>query len=252
MGVSRSSLREALRALAMLGVAEMRHGDGTYLTSLDAGRADAPGRARARAVSDAGLAELFEARKLVEPGLAALAAERIDDAAAAELHAAREAQRRRARGRRGVHVADIELHAQIARAAYNAILSRLLDSIARHGHRQPPPHRAPGARARAERARPSRDRRGDRGARRRRRPARAMLRHLENVERAVTDDRAARQDRGHRAQLHGPRARVRDGAAEEAARVREVHDVGDRPRASRSGSRASSPSASTGRSSWRS
>ena len=35
MGVSRSSLREALRALAMLGVAEMRHGDGTYLTSLE-------------------------------------------------------------------------------------------------------------------------------------------------------------------------------------------------------------------------
>ena len=35
MGVSRSSLREALRALAMLGVAEMRQGDGTYLTALD-------------------------------------------------------------------------------------------------------------------------------------------------------------------------------------------------------------------------
>ena len=34
MGVSRSSLREALRALAMLGVADMRHGDGTYLTNL--------------------------------------------------------------------------------------------------------------------------------------------------------------------------------------------------------------------------
>ena len=35
MGVSRSSLREALRALAMVGVIEMRHGDGTYLTSLE-------------------------------------------------------------------------------------------------------------------------------------------------------------------------------------------------------------------------
>src|SRR6476660_7956223 len=37
MGVSRSSLREALRALAMLGVTEMRHGDGTYLTNLQPG-----------------------------------------------------------------------------------------------------------------------------------------------------------------------------------------------------------------------
>src|SRR4051812_24122695 len=35
MGVSRSSLREALRALSLLGVTEMRQGDGTYLTALD-------------------------------------------------------------------------------------------------------------------------------------------------------------------------------------------------------------------------
>ena len=54
MGVSRSSLREALRALAMLGVAEMRQGDGTYLSSLEAGDADAPGRARARALAAPG------------------------------------------------------------------------------------------------------------------------------------------------------------------------------------------------------
>src|SRR3954447_7713849 len=78
MGVSRSSLREALRALAMLGVAEMRQGDGTYLTNLQP-------RSLMRSVglvldlSDSGLEVLFEARKLVEPGLAKLAAERIAD-----------------------------------------------------------------------------------------------------------------------------------------------------------------------------
>src|ERR1041384_6748092 len=78
MGVSRSSLREALRALAMLGVAEMRQGDGTYLTSLEPGTLMRP-VGLVLALSDAGLAELFEARKLVEPGLAQLAAERISD-----------------------------------------------------------------------------------------------------------------------------------------------------------------------------
>ena len=35
MGVSRSSLREALRALTVLGVTEMRHGTGTYVSSLE-------------------------------------------------------------------------------------------------------------------------------------------------------------------------------------------------------------------------
>ena len=73
MGVSRSSLREALRALAMLGVADMRHGDGTYLTNL---QPDSLMRSvgLVLAMSDSGLEELFEARKLVEPGLAKLAA----------------------------------------------------------------------------------------------------------------------------------------------------------------------------------
>src|SRR6478609_3618030 len=84
MGVSRSSLREALRALAMLGVAEMRQGDGTYLTALDPATLMRP-VGLVLALSDAGLTELFEARKLVEPGLAALAAARIDSTAAAEL-----------------------------------------------------------------------------------------------------------------------------------------------------------------------
>src|SRR3954454_3077984 len=81
MGVSRSSLREALRALAMLGVAEMRQGDGTYLTSLQPEKLMRP-VGLVLALTDTGLAELFEARKLVEPGLAAWAAERRDDAAA--------------------------------------------------------------------------------------------------------------------------------------------------------------------------
>ena len=51
MGVSRSSLREALRALAMLGVAEMRHGDGTYLTSLEPDALMRPVGARADALA---------------------------------------------------------------------------------------------------------------------------------------------------------------------------------------------------------
>ena len=62
--------------------------------------------------------------------------------------------------------ADIELHAQIARAASNAVLSRLLDSIAGMAlaSRRRTGRLAP--RARAERARPSRDRGRDRGTRR--------------------------------------------------------------------------------------
>src|SRR5215218_1023230 len=57
MGVSRSSLREALRALAMMGVTEMRHGDGTYLTSLEPDALMRP-VGLVLSLSDGGLAEL--------------------------------------------------------------------------------------------------------------------------------------------------------------------------------------------------
>ena len=35
LGVSRGSLREGVRALALMGVLETRQGDGTYVTALD-------------------------------------------------------------------------------------------------------------------------------------------------------------------------------------------------------------------------
>src|SRR3954449_2075978 len=114
MGVSRSSLREALRALAMLGVAEMRHGDGTYLTALDPAALMKP-VGLVLALSDGGLEQLFEARKLVEPGLAALAAARISDEAAAELCRCAESTPDALEDPEAFMWADIELHAQIAR-----------------------------------------------------------------------------------------------------------------------------------------
>src|SRR5688500_3348337 len=108
MGVSRSSLREALRALAMLGVAEMRHGDGTYLTALQPDTLMRP-VGLVLALSDSGLEELFEARKLVEPGLAALAAQRISDSDAAELRRCAELSAAALEDPEAFMFADIEL-----------------------------------------------------------------------------------------------------------------------------------------------
>src|SRR4051794_14075754 len=122
MGVSRSSLREALRALAMLGVAEMRHGDGTYLTSLEPDALMRP-VGLVLSLSDAGLQELFEARKLVEPALAGLAAERIGAEAAVELARCAEASGDTLEDAEAFMWNDIELHGLIARAAGNAILA---------------------------------------------------------------------------------------------------------------------------------
>ena len=125
MGVCRSSLREALRALAMLGVAEMRQGDGTYLTALDPETLMRPVGPRARALAT-------RAWRALRGAQAGRARPRL---------AGRRAHRRRGGGRAGRARSvgraladpeafmwdDIELHALIARAAYNAVLERLLE-----------------------------------------------------------------------------------------------------------------------------
>jgi GntR family transcriptional repressor for pyruvate dehydrogenase complex len=184
MGVSRSSLREALRALAMVGVAEMRHGDGTYLTNL---QPDSLMRSvgLVLAMTESGLEELFEARKLVEPGLAKLAAQRITELESVELHRCAEVSANALDDAEEFMWADIELHARIARAASNAVLERLLESIA---------GMAIASRRRTGRLAPVREQSAhdhreivtaiaahDSDA-----AYAAMLHHLENVERAVT------------------------------------------------------------------
>lgn len=72
-GVSRSSVREAIRALAEKGLLESRHGDGTYVRVPDM---EPLKTAILEAVDSEGLLfdEVMEYRKLVEPAIAELAA----------------------------------------------------------------------------------------------------------------------------------------------------------------------------------
>src|SRR5205807_8261983 len=73
--VSRSSVREALRALESLGLVEIRAGEGTFVREVSVESLIEP--LALMMVSQRGaLAELFEARRLLEPGIAALAASR--------------------------------------------------------------------------------------------------------------------------------------------------------------------------------
>jgi len=128
MGVSRSSLREALRALTVLGVTEMRHGAGTYVSSLEP---DLLVRhlSFVLSLSEHASDQLFEARKVVEPAMAALAAERIDDGTLDALDAC-VARARAAIGDADAFMeTDIELHDAIRVAAGNAILGRFMESI---------------------------------------------------------------------------------------------------------------------------
>jgi GntR family transcriptional repressor for pyruvate dehydrogenase complex len=128
LGVGRASLREALKALEIMGMIETRLGDGTYVCK----RSEFLSRPLLWAItssSETEVHELIEARKLIEAELAALAAERAspDDLQLLGSHLARmEASQETAAD---FLEADIDFHLAIGQAAHNSILLNALHLI---------------------------------------------------------------------------------------------------------------------------
>lgn len=84
MGVSRPTVREAVLALEVVGILQVRSGDGTYVAH-DGTRSSAIGELLTDASFQVPTAEVLEARLTVEPAAVALTAQRIDPEAVAEL-----------------------------------------------------------------------------------------------------------------------------------------------------------------------
>ncbi len=77
LGLSRSSLREAVRALTLIKVLETRQGDGTYVTSLDSDLLVESVAFVTHLLRESQVVDLWEVRRLVEPAATALAAARM-------------------------------------------------------------------------------------------------------------------------------------------------------------------------------
>jgi GntR family transcriptional regulator, transcriptional repressor for pyruvate dehydrogenase complex len=77
--VSRSSLREAVRALALVGVLEPRVGDGTYVTTLEPDQLLTGVGFVSDLVDGASLLELHDVRRILEPEATRLATPRLTD-----------------------------------------------------------------------------------------------------------------------------------------------------------------------------
>ena len=129
LGLSRNSLREAVRALSQLRVLEVRQGDGTYVSSLEPGLLlESTGFITHLLLGDTEL-ELYEVRRILEAAAAALAAGRIDAQEKTDLEQSLE-RMGEARNVEELVEADVAFHAVIARAAGNAVLTSLLASLA--------------------------------------------------------------------------------------------------------------------------
>ena len=77
-GVSRPTVREAMRALSVLGVLEIHHGGGAFVTALDAADLLKP-LTFFLSLSEVSIEKLYEARRFIEGEICALAAAHADD-----------------------------------------------------------------------------------------------------------------------------------------------------------------------------
>ena len=128
LSVSRSSVREAVRAMESLGLIEARAGEGTFVASLSGSRGSDP--IVACLLQDYSTQhKLFEVRRVIEPDLAALAARRATAEQIERLRATLEDQEAEiSRGGTGVKQ-DSLFHFLMAEATGNEALVRIVDSL---------------------------------------------------------------------------------------------------------------------------
>ena len=134
MQVSRPSVREAMQALSILNIVEIRQGAGTYVTSLEPQLLVEPLNF-VFSLDNSTLLELAAARKILEVGIAAIAAQNITDEEIAALEACLEKSSDAVASNDydAFLQSDLELHRIIAAASRNPILIRFMDSISQLG-----------------------------------------------------------------------------------------------------------------------
>lgn len=128
MQVSRPSLREALRALSIMGVIENRQGSGTYVTSLEPERL-VENFSFILSLDLPTFVDVLEARKVIEVGLASMAAGKITDP---QIQALEEYLRRSEsvlNDPEAFMECDLLIHRGVAEAAGNNVLSTFMASI---------------------------------------------------------------------------------------------------------------------------
>jgi GntR family transcriptional regulator, transcriptional repressor for pyruvate dehydrogenase complex len=128
LGLSRNSLREAVKALSLINVLDVRQGDGTYATSL------APSlllEALSFIVDfhrDDTVLEFLEVRRILEPSATALAALRMSDEDKAKLGDILDSVAVDSQVEDFV-AADLEFHKTIAIGSGNSVLASLVDNM---------------------------------------------------------------------------------------------------------------------------
>jgi GntR family transcriptional regulator, transcriptional repressor for pyruvate dehydrogenase complex len=184
--VSRGSVRDAIRTLELVGLVVAPHGDGTVIADVSPEAVVMPLASvllRKREL----ISELLDVRKMIEPALAARAAERASPEEIARLEEILKRQRQKMERGEPTIEDDSEFHYVIALAARNSVVRRVIDVLMQLLQETR-------ARSLQSRGRPQRSLAGHRkilDAIKRRDPAaaeRAVRRHVEEIESIVLNE----------------------------------------------------------------
>jgi GntR family transcriptional regulator, transcriptional repressor for pyruvate dehydrogenase complex len=133
LGVGRSTVREALNGLAVLGVLEIRHGQGAFISEEPPGGADAdaPHSVLTAALERGVTREFIEARLLVEVEVTRLAAERRTEDDLRQIEAALTLQERSlsAKNLDALLSVATSFNVLLAEAAHNEVLAAMIQTF---------------------------------------------------------------------------------------------------------------------------
>ncbi len=130
LGAGRNTVREALKLLASRNVVEIRHGSGTFVSDKQ-GVADDPLGFALVADQEQLTRDLLQVRCMIEPPIAALAAQYATQEEIDKLEAILLEMERVMEARGDYAELDMRFHAQIAECTHNIVMETLIPVITR-------------------------------------------------------------------------------------------------------------------------
>ena len=128
LGVSRSSIRDAIRGLELTGLVEPRQGAGTIVRKISAGALINPFSNALKRKSEL-ITELLDFRKMLEPPLAARAATHASPEDISEMEDILRRQEEKQRAGEAAVAEDTEFHYSVALASDNSVVLKVLDIL---------------------------------------------------------------------------------------------------------------------------
>jgi len=129
LGISRPSLRTALKALSVMGIIRAKPGAGTFIAE-SSPEIFAEPMEFMTLIHNTETAELFEARRIIETGLVELAAERATSEHLKRMAMEIEGMRKSLKDPEKYLQHDVSFHQALAAAAGNKVMSGVMDTVA--------------------------------------------------------------------------------------------------------------------------